>query len=632
MAIDTLPKLLKRNYERYGDKKVAMRRKDLGVWHKYTWEEYYEKVKYFSLGLVSLGLEAGDKLAITGDNDPEWYWAELAVQAAGGVAVGIFTDAISSEARYIIEHSDSSFVVARDQEQVDKILVFLDELPQLNKIIYWDVKGLWSYDEPRLISFKEVVEMGREFELSHPGFFEQAVEQSKEGDVALIAYTSGTTSERPKAAIRSQRSLIRMVEIMFEVTPYYSSDNYLSFTPPAWAWEQLFGLTGTLLVGATINFAEEPETVTGDMREIAPNILPLGARFWESIASTVQAKMSDANALKRFCYHLALPVGYKIADFYFAGEKPDLLWRAAYQLARWAVFRPLTDKHGIGQARLSFTAGAPLSPDAFRFFAGIGVELKQLYALTETGFGSGHKYGEVKPESVGAVMPQTEVRISDDDEITIKSEGNFEGYYKDAEMTSRVLVDGWVHTGDAGHIDDDGHLIYYDRVADMVELASGARFAPAYIEGRLRFSPYIRDAMVTAGEDKSYVTAIINIDFETVGKWAEDHRLPYTTFIDLSQKPEIYELTLRDIERVNHTLPDAARVRKYCHLSKEFDADEAELTRTRKLRRGFMEQRYGYLINAMYAGKTEITAESEVKYRDGRKGMIQTSVRLKEVT
>lgn len=626
---ETIPQLIWRNCQKWTDKPaVCVKRR--GIWQSYSWQEYYEKVKYFSLGLISLGFEPGDVICIIGDNEPEWFWAEFAAQAAGGLATGMFVDSIPAEVKYIASHSGSKFAVVNDQEQTDKFLEIKSELPLLKKIIYWDPKGLKNYDDPILTSFNKVLEIGKEYEKSHPGLFEENVQKGKGDDKAFIYYTSGTTG-LPKGAVLTHKALINTARAFLSRFPLDENDNLVSNFPPAWVGDSFFATIPHLLTGARLNFPEEPETVSEDTREVGPDFVIYGPRQWESLVSSVQVKMADAGALKRLIYNLFMPVGYKIADMNFRNEKPDLFWRTLHSIAHAVLFRPLKDKLGLSNARFAVTGSSVLSLDSFRFIHALGVELRQNYASTEAGFISCHSKGEIDFQSVGRPAPGVEVRITDEGELLVRSECVFTGYHKDPEKTAAVLSNGWCRTGDAVHVNEEGHLIFLDRLEHMGELASGVRYAPQYIEGRLRFSPYIKDAMVVGGKDKEYVCAIINIDFAMVGKWAEHHRIPYTTFVDLSQKKEVAELIQQDLTRVNNYLPEGARVKKFVLLHKEFDPDEAELTRTRKLRREFMEQRYKELIDAMYNGADSVTVQASVTYRDGRKGTVSTSVQIRSL-
>lgn len=625
--LDTLPKHFLERVRQYGDKKIAMRQKDYGIWKPFTWQDSYEHVRDFCLGLVGLGLQRDDKVCIIGDNDPQYFWAQLAVQSAGGVAVGIFTDSIPSEIEYVVNHCDATFVLAKDQEQCDKLLEIKDSVPAVKKIIYWEDRGLWNYDEPLLLEFAEVEVLGRRAALENPDRFEALVAQGKGEDLAIFCYTSGTTG-LPKGAMIAHKNLLGGAGATLQVDPRYDTDEYLSFLPPAWITENALGLTVHVLTGMIVSFPESPETVQENIREIAPNALLFSSRLWESLVSLVQVRINDSTAINRWLYRLFLPVGYQVAEMRFARKKVSLLWRILYRLGDLAVFHPLRDKLGLIDVNSAYTAGAALSPDVVRFFRAIGVSIKQLYGSTEAQIHTLHVGEDVKFESVGVPPPDVKIRISDGGEILVKAPSVFLGYYKAPDETAKKLTNGWFHTGDAGYVDEDGHLIYLDRVDDLLELKGGEKFSPQYIEGRLKFSPYIKDLMSIGGRERQYVTAIINIDFDNVGRWAEKRGIAYTTFVDLSQRPEVYDLIRADVERVNKTLPPAARVRKFVLMHKEFDPDEAELTRTRKLRRGFMEQRYHQMIDAMYTGLDEVRVQAEVKYRDGRRGVVETPIRV----
>lgn len=623
----TLPQYLVQTYQKYRDPKVAMRKKQFGIWQEYTWKDCFERVKYFCLGLVSLGLERGDKVIIIGDNDPQYFWAQLAIQAGGGVAVGIFTDSLPSEIQYVVSHSDATFALAKDQEQCDKLLEIRDQIPKVKRVIYWEEKGLWNYDEPWLMSFEEVEALGRELDREDPQRFEALLAQGEGEDLAIFCYTSGTTG-LPKGAMISHSNLISGCRIYDAIDRRTDTDEYVSFLPPAWITENILGLTVHIMNGMIVNFPEEPETVQENIREIAPNALLFSSRLWENLVATIQVRINDTSWINRLLYRLFMPVGYRVADFRFEKGHLPLGWRLLNFLGEAAVFAPLRDKLGLTRVRSAYSAGAALSPDVVRFFRAIGVNIKNLFGSTEAQIHTLHIGDDVKFETVGVPPPGIDVKIAENGEILVKGPTVFQGYYKDPEATAKALVDGWFHTGDAGYLRDDEHLIYLDRVKDLLELVGGQKYSPQYIEGRLKFSPYIKDAMAIGGRDRAFVTAIINIDFENVGRWAEKRRIPYTTYVDLSQKTEVHDLIRADVERVNATLPEPARLRKFVLLHKEFDPDEAELTRTRKLRRNVMEDRYGEMIRAMYEGGQEVRVQAEVRYRDGRTGVVQTAVRV----
>jgi long-chain acyl-CoA synthetase len=625
----TLPQIIRANAEKWGDR-TAMCMKRFGVWERFTWREYYGRVKDFSLGLISLGLQPGDVVGIIGDNEPEWFWGEFGVQSAGGIATAIYVDSIPSEVKYIAEHADVKFAIVNDQEQTDKFLEIKAEIPLLKKIIYWDPKGLRNYDDPLLISFDEVVKLGQEYEKTHPGLFEQNINRGKATDTAFIYYTSGTTG-LPKGAITTHRALITTAKDFVMRYPLTNKDNLISNFPAAWVGDSYFGTIPHLLTGAVLNFPEEPETIAEDTREVGPNFVIYGPRQWESLVSDINVKIIDTGPLKRWTYKLFMPVGHKIADLKFAGKKPNLFWQAANLAAYWALFRPLKDRLGLSHVRFAVTGSSVLSLDTFRLIHAIGVELRQVYASTEAGFISSHSNGEVKFETVGRPALGTEVRLTSEGELLVRSDCMFSGYLKNEKKTAETFIKGWCHTNDAVNIDDEGHLVFLDRLEHLGVLHSGVKYAPQYIEGRLRFSPYIKDAMVVGGKERSFVAAVINIDFTMVGKWAERNRVPYTTFVDLSQKNGVADLVRKDLMRVNSFLPEGARVKKFVLMHKEFDPDEAELTRTRKLRREFMEEKYRDLIQGMYGDQTEIPVQANVTYRDGRKGTVATTIKVRGV-
>ncbi len=623
---DTLPKSFVRNVQRFGDR-VAMRKKRYGIWLEYSWNDVYQHVSSFCLGLVSLGLQPGETVVIIGDNDPEFYWAQIATHSARAKTLGVFSDAGTQELMYAIGKSQGVFLVAQDQEQVDKALEIKDKLPGLRKIIYWDDRGLWNYEHPLLASFSQIEDLGRAYAAQHPGLYEKLVQQTERHDVVLLSMTSGTTS-LPKLAMITNWRLVFGQDIFRPFLPVQPTDTWLSFSPMAWMTEQAFGFTPFLTDGFIVHFPESPQTVPTDMREVAPAGLLFPSRVWENLASAVQVRINDSSWLNRALYKAFMPIAYQVIDR--EDQKQDIPagLRLLRLLGEFAVFQPLRDKLGLTRARNSLTAGSMLSPDVIRFFRAIGVELRQLYASTESA-GTMHLPGDVKLASVGVVMPGVEVKIAEDQEILLRTEAMFKGYFGDEKSTAEALdQDGWYHTGDAGHVDKDGHLIYLDRVTDMIELANGEKFSPQYIEGRLKFSPYIQDVMAVGGFDMHYVTCIININFDNVARWAEKNRISFTTFVDLSQRSETYALIKQEIERVNETLPPPARVQKFVILHKAFDADEAELTRTRKLRRRALEQKYGQMLDAMYGNLEQVTVSAEVKYRDGRTSVVETAVKV----
>lgn len=629
-TLKTLPQYLQHTAHKYGTTRVAMRKKQFGIWREYTWQESYTRVRHLALGLLELGLARGDKVCIIGDNDPEYFWAQLAIQACGGIAVGIFTDSAPQEIQYIVQHSDSVLVFAKDQEQCDKMLEIRAHVPAVRRVIYWEEKGLWNYREPWLTSFEQVIASGRELDQRAPTRWDERLAQGQADDLAIFCYTSGTTG-LPKGAMIAHHNLINGCLLYSQVDPRTEVDEYLSFLPPAWITENVLGLAVHVINGMVVNFPEEPETVQDNIREISPHALLFSSRLWESLVGMVQARIADTSWINRVLYKTFMPIGYRVTDMRFGTGRVPLVWQLLHWLGEMAIFAPLRDKLGLMRVKSAYSSGAALSPDVVRFFRAIGVNIRNLYGSTEAMIHTLHIGNDIKFETVGSPPPGVQIQIAPDGEILVKSPTVFQGYYKNPEATTSALTEGWFHTGDAGYLRDDGHLIYLDRVKDLLELATGDKFSPQYIEGRLKFSPYIKDVMVVGGHARAFVTAVINIDFANVGHWAEKKRLAYTTFVDLSQKPEVYDLIKQDVVRVNETLPPPARVKSFVLLHKEFDPDEGDLTRTRKLRRNVMEERYRDLIEAMYGGKDEVRVSAAVKYRDGRTGTVETAVRVCKV-
>ncbi len=626
---DTWPKVLKYNCEKYGNRHKAMRRKHLGIWQSYTWQDYYQSVKYLALGLLSLGFKAGDRLLIVGDNSPEWYFAELAAQANHGISVGLYSDLTESEIKYIATNSESAFAFVEDQEQVDKFFQIKNELPLIKKIVYWRHKGLSHYQDPALIGYRQVVQLGRDYEKKNAGLFEENVASGNADDLCSLIYTSGTTGEVPKGAMHSFKTMGYGSDYYLNLDPCYETDNMVSYLPPAWIFEQWFSLGCHLLSGSTVNFPEEADTQQQDIREIGPTMIFYSPRLWERQARWVQASIQGADFLKKSTYRLFMSVGYKMADFKFKKQKPGPLWSLLDILGNLLLFRPVRDSLGLTNARICYTAGSMLSPDVIRFYHAIKVPLKSLYGSTEGGALTGASNDDIRLDTVGTLNPGAEVRITESGEIISRQPGNFLGYYNDPAATAEVLKDGWFRSGDSGYFTGDKHLVFVDRLKDIVKLTCGDKLVPQDIESRLKFSPYIKDAWILAGPGREYPSAMIIIDHENVGHWADGRKVNYTTYTDLSQKPEVYELVEQEISRINKALPAGCRIRKYVNMHKELDPDEAELTRNRKLRRTFLEKRYRGLIKAIYSGKTEVPVEAQIKYRDGRTGTIKTIINIK---
>ncbi|MGE4291469.1 MAG: AMP-binding protein [Desulfovibrio sp.] len=611
----------------------AMREKQWGIWQPYSWTEYAQATAEFSAGLRALGFGKGDIVIFIGDNRPEWLWGELAIQSLGGMALGLYQDSTAKEIAYVFQLTEARMVVAEDQEQVDKVLEMRPDLPHLEHIIYHDPKGMAAYeaDVPGLRSFDAVRDAGRTGRDGSPilALSERVAELSPD-DPCLIATTSGTTG-RPKLAMLSHRNLLAMAANLGQADPKKASDEFVSFLPLAWMGEQMMAVASSLLFGFCVNFPEEPDTVRLDMREIGPHLIFSPPRVWENMAASVQVRIMETTRLKRALYNLFLPVGIRHADALFRGEKPGLGLRLGKLLADLCLFRALRDRLGFSRVRSATTGGAALGPDTFKFFHALGVGLKQIYGQTEiAGISCIHRDGEVDFDSVGHPIAETELRISEEGEILSRSPAVFLGYYKNEAATAETVEDGWLRSGDAGHFDAQGRLVVIDRLKDVMRLAGGTRFSPQFLENKLKFSPYVREAVVL-GQEQPHTAAILCIDMDIVGRWAESQMITYTTYQDLAAKDAVYALLRGEVETINAGLPPEVRIRRFALLFKELDADDGELTRTRKVRRGVISQRYGALVEALYTDDCALNLETEIKYQDGRSRSMCGEIRIEAI-
>jgi long-chain acyl-CoA synthetase len=624
----TFPQILAKQAARWSSNRVAIREKAYGIWEPYTWHDYLMYVKHVALGLLSLGLKRGEFIGIITDNHPEWLFSELGTQSIGGHTINLYTSSVIKELTFGLSRIQAAYVVAQDQEQVDKLLEAQKELSYVRRVIYIDRTGMRDYqDNPWLLSFAELLELGKEEGKKKSGRFEKELKKGKPDDLALMIMTSGTMGQ-PKFAMLSYESVLDMARKWLETSPIGIGDNWISITPPAWIVDQMWGMGVALCGGMVMNFPETPETIAEDLREVGPAVMITSSRFWEDLASKIRVKISDAGFIKRGLYHLSQRIGEAVVDRESA-QKPIPWWLTVLnRVASWVIFRSLLDRVGCSQLRAAITGGHPVSPDVIRFFRASGLNLKHAYGLTEGGgVFQVQPDGEVKPETVGKPLPRTEITIADDQEVLVKSPSNFMGYYQDPKETAATLTDGWLHTGDAGYIDADGHLVIIGRKQEIMRTKDGEAFSPDFIETRLKFSPYIKEAVIF-GEGMPYITVMINIDMETVGDWAENRQIPYTTYNDLSQQPLVEALICDEVGTVNERLPEHMRIRKLLLLYKLLDADDQELTRTGKVRRKYVYEQYNNLIEAMYKDTKELAVKGQVRYRDGQVGTIDTTVKI----
>ncbi|HEX7045137.1 MAG TPA: long-chain fatty acid--CoA ligase [Burkholderiales bacterium] len=625
MTADTFPKLLERNAAEYPDE-IAMREKEFGIWREYTWRHVAQRVRVRTYGLRRLGVARGDVVGLIGDNRPDWVCSEIAAHALGAMSLGMYRESLDEEVAYLINHAGVQVVLAEDEEQVDKLLGLGDRIPSVRHIVYSDPRGMRKYRDERLIALAALDRLGAADAAAEPGLYDELVAATRGEDVAVLCTTSGTTAH-PKLAMLPAGRIIRHCEWYLNVDPKDAQDEYVSVLPLPWIMEQIYALGKFLLCRMRVNFVEEPETTMADLREIGPTFLLLAPRVWEQIAADVRARIMDSSPLKRALYAFGMKLGMAALAKGRRSRLADLL-----------LFRALRDRLGFSRLRSAATGGAALGPDTFRFFLALGVPLRQLYGQTELmGAYTIHPPGEVDFDTVGVPFDRDiEIRIDQPDkngvgEIVTRHANIFLGYYRDEAATAKDLrADGWMHTGDAGYFDAKGHLVVIDRVRDMAVTAHGDRFSPQYIENKLKFSPYIAEAVII-GHQRDFLAAIICIRFSIVSKWAEKNRIAFTTYTDLSAKPAVYDLLRREVEQVNAALPPAQRIRKFLLLYKELDADDGELTRTRKVRRGVIAEKYGDIIQAIYQGREEIDIDTVITFQDGTKQRVRTRLKVVDV-
>jgi long-chain acyl-CoA synthetase len=601
MTPETTPQAFKQTVQKYGNR-VAMRKKEYGLWHDISWNEYYRRAKYIGSALISMGLERGECISIIGDNCPEWVIIDMGVQCSGGVAVGVYSTNAWEQVEYVVENSDSKFFFVENEEQLDKWLNFRDKVPFLKKVIVWDLEGLRHFEDPMVMTYTDLLDQGRQIVEKEPDLFERRMSEVKPDDVAVLVYTSGTTGP-PKGAMLTHKNVTWMAWAITEedVNPVYDTDEVMSFLPLCHVFERLFSVFGHVLHGYIVNFIESLDTVLDNMREISPTVGYAVPRVWEKYLSAVYIKMADATWFKRLVYSTALKVGKKRATLSMNFKPVPFHLEALFQLANLAVFRKLKEKLGFDRMRIAFSGAAPISPDVLHYFQSIGVNLMEGYGQTEgSGVTTASRIGKIKFGTVGTPLPNTEVKIAEDGEILVKSPGVFKGYFKNPEATNETVKDGWLYSGDVGEFDEDGYLKITDRKKDIIVTAGGKNVTPQYIENKLKSSPYINDAVVI-GDKRKYLTSLIMIDEDNVVKYAQDNKVQFSTYKDLTQSPEIIKLIQGEVNKVNGTMSRVEQVKKFKILPKKLYEEDGEVTPTMKVKRKYVNEAFGDLIEAMYS-------------------------------
>ncbi|MCA0934109.1 long-chain fatty acid--CoA ligase [Vibrio alginolyticus] len=617
-SLDTFPKVLQHNAKHW-PQEVAMREKEFGIWREFTWKDYEDRVKWMALALEDLGLGDQDVVGLLGDNRPEWVWGELAAHAIKGFSLGIYQDSMHEEVAYLINYAKAKVVIAEDEEQCDKLLELGDEIPSVEYIIYCDPRGMRKYDDPRLIDVEKVYKKGQLIEKAYPDKYLDMVAATKGSDLSILCTTSGTTS-KPKLAQLHSGSFLDHCAAYLRADPRSPGDNYVSVLPLPWIMEQVYVVGQALISRQIVNFVEEQETMMSDLREIGPNFVLLAPRVWENIVADVSARMMDSTPFKQKMYKLGMKLANNALD---QGKRS--------KLAEWILLRALRDRLGFSNLTSAATGGAAMGPDTFRYLQAIGVPLKQLYGQTEMcGAYTVHTADDVDYDSVGVAFDNAEVKVINPDsngvgEIIAKSTGMFTGYLNNQSAYDEDVQDGWMHTGDAGYFKDSGHLVVIDRLKDMSETSHGDRYSPQFIENKLKFSPFIAEAVVV-GKDRPWLSAIICIRYAIVAKWAEQRGIAFTNYTNLSAQPEVYQVIREEVLKVNESLPDAQKISKFILLYKELDADDGELTRTRKVRRGVVAEKYGDIIDTIYSAASNVDVDTVITYQDGTKTRIQTSL------
>jgi len=632
----TFPRLML-DHARARPDAAALREKEYGIWQTQTWSALALLVRQLACGMAERGIRRDDHVVVVGENRPRLYATMLAVQSLGAVPVPLYQDAVAAEYAFPINNAEVRFAVVEDQEQVDKMLELREQCPQLAHIWYDDPRGLRKYDEPGLQALDTLIEAGRDFDRQNPNFFDAELAKATPQDVAAMFFTSGTTGN-PKGVVHTHFSLLDRAAAGKAFDRLTENEEVLAYLPPAWIGQNIFSYAQWLACGYVVNCPESSETVAIDLNEIGPTYYFAPPRIFEGLLTSVMIRMEDASAIKRALFHRFMDIARRVGPQRMDGKPLALGDRLAYALGNLLIYGPLRNSLGLSRVRVAYTAGEAIGPDLFIFYRSIGINLKQLYGSTETAvFVCLQPDHEAKADTVGVPIDGVEIRLADNGEILVKSPGLLKEYYKNPEATAEVLTgDGWYHTGDAGFLDAGGHLKIIDRAKDVGRLRGGANngamFAPKYVENKLKFFPFVKES-VAFGDQREKVCAFINIDFDAVGNWAERRNLPYAGYTDLASKPEVLDLVRECVEKVNADLAQdelltGSQISRFLVLHKELDADDGELTRTRKVRRGYIDQKYQVLIDALYGGKAEQYIETAVKFEDGRSGSVAATLKI----
>ena len=634
-ALDTFPKLLLSNAARFGAKD-ATREKEFGIWQSWTWRQLSEDIQDLACGLAELGFRRGDKIAIIGDNRPRLYGAMCAAQALGGVPVPMYQDAAAAELAFVVEHAEVRFAIAEDQEQVDKLLEIKDSCPLLQFIIYVDPRGVSKYEEEFLHSYESVQASGRRRREREPDFMGAEIAKGKGSDIAIILYTSGTTGA-PKGVMLSHDNILITARNAVERDRLRNDEEVLAYLPMAWVGDNIFSFGQSYVTGFCVNCPESSATVMQDLREVGPTYFFAPPAIYESLLTNIMIRMENASRIKRAMFHKFLEIAKRVGSKRLDGKPVSLVDRLLYMLGEIIIYGPLKNTLGFSRIRIAYTAGEAIGPDIFDFYRSLGINIKQLYGQTEASvFVTMQPDGEIKPDTVGTPAPEVDIKIAENGEVMYRSPGVFQSYYKNPEATAETKTeDGWVHTGDAGFFDQDGHLRIIDRAKDVGKLNSGAMFSPKYIENKLKFFPHIKEA-VAFGNERDYVAVFVNIDLESVGNWAERRNIPYASYQELAERHEVIDLIQENLQQVNVDLASdehlsGSQIRRFLVLPKELDADDGELTRTLKVRRRFVAERYAPLIDALFSDKKSFSMEVQVMFEDGRTGMVRSNLELRDV-